>query len=127
MCLLALPQPFVSIDSDVRWPELSSCIGELGCCGETIIMSEEGRAVLTLAPSGEEFSVKYTCSLSSSQDHKHSTQPGNRECESSPGAQLPVNILSAAAHDDADEEQLGRRKRKVIPLMSGTDNQRYES
>lgn len=123
MCLHALPQPFFSMDSDVKWPELSSCLGELGCRDETIIRSEEGRAVLTLAPSGEEFSVKYTCSLSSSHDQNHSTQPGSREPESSPGAQPPEHGLMcprASAPAPAAEEQLGRRKQKLISPMSST-------
>lgn len=127
MFLHTLSQPFFSIDSDVTWPELSSCAGELGRCGETIIRSEEERAVLTLAPSGEEFSVKYICSLSSNQNH--STQPGNIKSERSPGSQQAVTALtclSAAdadadaddADDDTDEEQLERKKRKLIQLMS---------
>lgn len=112
MRLHALPQPFFSIDSEVTWPELSPCAGELGPGGEAIVGSEEGRAVLTLAPSGEEFSVQYTCSLSSSREKNHSTQPGDRESKSRPGA--------AADDDDTDEEQLGRRKRKITLLRSST-------
>uniref|UniRef100_H3BW63 Uncharacterized protein n=1 Tax=Tetraodon nigroviridis TaxID=99883 RepID=H3BW63_TETNG len=101
-------KPFFSIGSEAKWPELSSCAGELRCGGETIIRSEEGRAVLTLAPSGEEFSVRYTCSLSS-HDQNHSTQPGAGGPGSSPGA---------AAGDDTDEEQLGRRKRKDSSVIT---------
>lgn len=121
MFLHTLSQPFFSINSDVKWPELSSCVGELGRRGETIIRSEEERAVLTLAPSGEEFSVKYMCSLSSNQSH--STQPGNIKSERSPGAQQAVTALTclsaaAADDDDTDEEQLERKKRKLIQLTS---------
>ena len=123
MAMHALLQPFLSIDSGVKWPELSSWVGELGCHGETIIRSEEGRAVLTLAPSGQEFSVKYTCSLSSSHSQKQSTQPGHRESESSPvHAWNHQSAAAAAAADDDDdeEEQLDKRKRKLIRLVSGT-------
>ncbi|XP_034547546.1 uncharacterized protein C5orf34 homolog isoform X2 [Notolabrus celidotus] len=55
---------FCGIDSDVHWPEWSSCEAEPGARGETIIRSEEGRAVLMLSPSGDEFSVEFTCNLS---------------------------------------------------------------
>ncbi|XP_040897471.1 uncharacterized protein C5orf34 homolog [Toxotes jaculatrix] len=60
-------KPFFSIDSYVQWPEWSSCEAELGPGGETIVWSEEGSAALMLSPSGEEFSVKFTCSLSQTQ------------------------------------------------------------
>lgn len=126
MFLHILWQPFFSIDSDVQWPELSSCVGEFGRRGETIIRSEEERAVLTLAPSGEEFSVKYICSLSSNQNH--STQPGNIKSERSPGANQAVTALTClraaaaddddADDDDTDEEQLEGKKKKLIQLMS---------
>ncbi|XP_031172848.1 uncharacterized protein C5orf34 homolog isoform X2 [Sander lucioperca] len=57
-------KPCFSVDSDVRWPEWSSCAAELGPGGKTIVRSEGGRAALMLSPSGEEFSVEFTCSLS---------------------------------------------------------------
>lgn len=61
-------KPFLSINSDVQWPEWSFCAAELGPGGETVVKSEEeGRAVLKLLPSGEEFSVEFTCTLSRSQ------------------------------------------------------------
>ncbi|XP_019119377.2 uncharacterized protein C5orf34 homolog [Larimichthys crocea] len=74
-------KPFFSIDSDVLWPELSSCDAEFRPGGETIVRSEEGRAVLTLSPSGEEFSVEFTCGLSRSQTRHQSTQgsPGSQQ------------------------------------------------
>ncbi|TKS79033.1 hypothetical protein D9C73_012139 [Collichthys lucidus] len=74
-------KPFFSIDSDVLWPKLSSCDAEFTPGGETIIRSEEGRAWLTLSPSGEEFSVEFTCGLSRSQTRHQSTQgsPGSQQ------------------------------------------------
>lgn len=60
-------QPFYSIDSGVKWPECSSYKPEFGPGGEIVVRSEEGRAVLTLSPSGEEFSVEFACNLSQPQ------------------------------------------------------------
>ncbi|XP_027888543.1 uncharacterized protein C5orf34 homolog isoform X2 [Xiphophorus couchianus] len=57
-------KPFYSIDSGVKWPECSSYKPEFGPGGEIVVRSEEGRAVLTLSPSGEEFSVEFACNLS---------------------------------------------------------------
>ncbi|XP_019960985.2 uncharacterized protein C5orf34 homolog isoform X1 [Paralichthys olivaceus] len=72
--------PF-SIDSDVMWPELSSCEAELGPGGETIIRSQEGRAALMLSPSGEEFSVEFQCRLSQFQNHQHSAESFSRDVD----------------------------------------------
>lgn len=124
--LLSIPQRLFSIGLDVKWPELSSCIGEFGCCGEIIIRSEDGQAVLILGPSGEDFSVRYTCSLSGSQYQNHSTQAGNREPEKNPGAQQPGNALicqsaaAAATADDTHDGQLESRNIKFIRLMTRT-------
>lgn len=110
--LLTIPQPFFSIDLDMKWPELSSCIGELGSCGELIIRSEEGRAVLILGPSGQEFSVKYTCCLSRSHDQKHSTEPGKK----------PVDVVmrqrAAAAARDTKDGHLESTNMKFLSLTS---------
>lgn len=114
--LLTIPQPFFSIDLDMKWPELSSCVGELGSCGELIIRSEEGRAVFILGPSGQDFSVQYTCCLSHNQ--KHSTRDGSTEPE-----EKPVNVLMcqrAAAARDSKDAQLGSRN--ITFLSSVTSN-----
>ncbi|XP_047237542.1 uncharacterized protein C5orf34 homolog [Girardinichthys multiradiatus] len=60
-------KPFFSIDSGVKWPEWSSYKPEFGPGGEITVRSEEGRSTLVLSPSGEEFSVEFTCSLSQPQ------------------------------------------------------------
>lgn len=131
MYFLAIPQRFVSIGLDAKWPELSSCVGEFGCCGEIIIRSEDGQAVLILGPSGEDFSVRYTCRLSGSRFQNHSTQAGNREPEKNPGAQQPVNALicqraaavaaaTAATADDTHDGQLEGRNIKLIRVMTST-------
>ncbi|XP_034452712.1 uncharacterized protein C5orf34 homolog isoform X1 [Hippoglossus hippoglossus] len=70
-----------SIDSDVMWPEFSSCEAELGPGGETIIRSEEGRATLMLSPSGEEFSIEFQCRLSQFQNHQQSAESFSREAD----------------------------------------------
>ncbi|XP_074526860.1 uncharacterized protein C5orf34 homolog isoform X2 [Halichoeres trimaculatus] len=67
-------KPFFSIDSDVQWPEWSSCDSEPGAKGEIIIKSEEGRAVLMLSPSGDEFSVEFTCNLSQNKSEQCSSE-----------------------------------------------------
>ncbi|XP_029295912.1 uncharacterized protein C5orf34 homolog [Cottoperca gobio] len=72
-------KPFFSIDSAVQWRKWSSCDAELGPGGETIIGSEGGRAVLTLSPSGDEFSVEFTCSLSQTQSQRRSMQGFSRD------------------------------------------------
>uniref|UniRef100_A0A3B3UKA9 Uncharacterized protein n=1 Tax=Poecilia latipinna TaxID=48699 RepID=A0A3B3UKA9_9TELE len=60
-------KPFHSIDSSVKWPEWSSYQPEFGPGGDIVVRSEEGRAMLTLSPSGEEFGVEFTCNLSQPQ------------------------------------------------------------
>ncbi|XP_060927032.1 uncharacterized protein C5orf34 homolog [Limanda limanda] len=70
-----------SIDSDVMWPEFSSCEAELGPGGETIIRSEEGRATLMLSPSGEDFSIEFQCRLSQFQNPQHSAESFSRDAE----------------------------------------------
>ncbi|XP_041644081.1 uncharacterized protein C5orf34 homolog [Cheilinus undulatus] len=67
-------KPFFSIDSDVHWPEWSSCDSELGPKGETIIRSEDGKAALMLSSSAEEFSVEFTSNFSQNKNHHLSTE-----------------------------------------------------
>lgn len=97
MSLLTVPQPFFNIDSDTKWPELSSCQGELGSCGELVVRSEEGRAVFILGPSGQDFSVEYTCCLSSNQTQ--TTQDGSTEAENKAVNDLMCQGAPAAAQD----------------------------
>ncbi|XP_072243116.1 uncharacterized protein C5orf34 homolog [Leuresthes tenuis] len=69
---------FFSIESGVQWPELSSCEAELGPGGEVIVRSEDERAMLSLSPSGEDFCVEFTCSLSQPQNQHEKTMRGSR-------------------------------------------------
>ncbi|XP_028269643.1 uncharacterized protein C5orf34 homolog [Parambassis ranga] len=86
-------KPFVSDDSGVVWPEWSSSEAELGPGGEIIIRSEDSQAVLALSPSGEEFSVEFTCSLSQMQHQHHSMQSSSRGPEGSPTVSLSSSPL----------------------------------
>lgn len=92
-------QPFFSIDLDVQWPEWSSCCVENGPGGEIIIRSEEGRAALMLSPSGEEFSVEFTCNLGRDQNPFHSMEDFSREL----GQQHVSNLISQTANDKTKE------------------------
>lgn len=88
ICLL---QPFFTIVSDINWPEWSSCNAEFGHGGQTIIRSEEGRAVLTLSPSCEEFSVEFTCNLSHTQYQHHNDETLTKDSQDNLGTEQPVS------------------------------------
>ncbi|XP_056889482.1 uncharacterized protein C5orf34 homolog isoform X2 [Takifugu flavidus] len=111
-------KPFFSLDLDMKWPELCSCIGELGSCGELIIRSEEGRAVFILGPSGQEFSVQYTCCLSGSHNQNHSTQDGSTEPEKKPVNALMCGRATAAAHGTNDGHLERNRNIKLLSLAT---------
>ncbi|XP_071338514.1 uncharacterized protein C5orf34 homolog [Trachinotus anak] len=105
-------KPFFSIDSDVQWPEWSSCEAELGPEGETIIRSEEGRAALMLSPSGEDFSVEFTCSLSRTQNQHHSMQCFSRDPDGRPGSQQQVNnLICQTTNNETEGVHQGRERR----------------
>nr|XP_046242811.1 uncharacterized protein C5orf34 homolog [Scatophagus argus] len=97
-------KPFFSIDSEVQWPEWSSCEAETGPGGETIVRSEDERAALMLSPSGEEFSVEFPCSLSRTQKQHPSMRCFSRDSEGSPASQQQVSNLTCRTTDDETKE-----------------------
>ncbi|KAM8760243.1 uncharacterized protein C5orf34 homolog isoform 1-T2 [Acanthopagrus schlegelii] len=115
-------KPFFSINSEVQWPERSSHDAELGSGGETIVRSEEGRAALMLSPSGEEFSVEFTCSLSRTQNRHDSTQGFRRDSDSSPG-----NLICQTTNEETKEVHQGRRSRRNESVRSRSSSPRISS
>ncbi|XP_040011558.1 uncharacterized protein C5orf34 homolog [Xiphias gladius] len=112
-------KPFFSIDSAVQWPECSSSEAELGPGGETIVRSEEGRAVLTLSPSGEEFSVEFTCSLSQTQNQHHSGQCVSRDPDGGPGSLQQVsNLICQTTNNKSKEVHQGGGSRRNESVRS---------
>lgn len=109
-------QPFFSMDSTVQWPDWSSCDVELGHGGETIIRSQEGQAVLSLSPSGEEFSVEFPCSLSQTQNQHHNMQGSSRDSVSSPDSQQQAN--SQTIDDETKQVHQGRESRRNESVRS---------
>ncbi|XP_026198343.1 uncharacterized protein C5orf34 homolog isoform X2 [Anabas testudineus] len=105
-------KPFFSIDSDVLWPEWSSCEAEFEPGGETIIRSQEGQAVLVLSPSGEEFSTEFTCSLSQTQSQHHSMQCFSRGPAETDSQQKVSSPSCQTAGDDTEEAHRGGRSRR---------------
>ncbi|XP_044053108.1 uncharacterized protein C5orf34 homolog [Siniperca chuatsi] len=122
-------KPFFSIDSDVQWPEWSSCDVELVPGGETTIRSEEGRAALMLSPSGEEFSVKFTCSLSQTQNQHRGMDGFRRDSDSSPGSQQEQvsNLICQTTNDETKEVHQGRGSRRNESIRSRSCSPRITS
>ncbi|XP_004072750.1 uncharacterized protein C5orf34 homolog [Oryzias latipes] len=65
---------FFFVEQCVQWPERSSFQAEDRPGGEIGIKSEEDRAALILSPSGETFSVEFTCSLSRDESQRPGLQ-----------------------------------------------------
>lgn len=90
----------------MQWPEVSSSSGaEFGPGGETVVRSKEGRAVLVLSPSGEDFTVEFTCSLSSAQNKHGSEQRLSKELDDCQIRQSPIRDHTS---DHAEEVRQGR-------------------
>uniref|UniRef100_A0A3Q2QIK2 Zgc:153352 n=1 Tax=Fundulus heteroclitus TaxID=8078 RepID=A0A3Q2QIK2_FUNHE len=98
-------KPFFSIDSTVKWPERPSYEPEFGPGGEITVRSEDGRATLLLSPSGEDFSVEFTCNLS--QPQHHAVWGPNK----GPDSQQQVNGLTCGNADP--NEQMHQRKQSA--------------
>uniref|UniRef100_A0A4W5KWE9 Zgc:153352 n=1 Tax=Hucho hucho TaxID=62062 RepID=A0A4W5KWE9_9TELE len=67
-----------SCTAEVEWPACYSCTAEVGLNRKIIVSSVERRASLLLSPSGEEFSVNFTCRLSHNQHHRPRSREPNR-------------------------------------------------
>ncbi|XP_018524658.1 uncharacterized protein C5orf34 homolog [Lates calcarifer] len=118
-------KPFFSINSDVQWPEWSSSEAELGPGGETIVRSEEGRAALMLSPSGEEFTVKFTCSLSQMQNRHQSF---SRDPDGTPGSQQQVgSLIHQTTNNKIKEAHQGRGSRRNESVRSRSCSPRFSS
>lgn len=102
----------------MSWPEWSSCETEFGSGDEAIVTSEDGRASLVLSPSGEEFYVEFTCSLSRVQ---------NQLC-SVPSEQKTSSPICQTKNDEREKVHQGRnsrgnetnRSRSCSPLIINT-------
>ncbi|XP_029915046.1 uncharacterized protein C5orf34 homolog [Myripristis murdjan] len=110
-------KPFFSIDSDVEWPEPSSCHAEFGPGGETIISSVEGRATLTLSSSGEDFSVELGCSLSRP-GSQHQREPGHVGQPDGRAVSQRDKAGCLQATDDETSEVQRRRTRNKEPIRA---------
>ncbi|XP_040928440.1 uncharacterized protein C5orf34 homolog isoform X2 [Betta splendens] len=105
-------KPFFSLDSDVLWPEWSSCEAELGPGRETIVRSEDGRTVLVLSPSGEDFTIEFTCSLSQIQNHHQCVGTDHVEAGS---RQKGSNAINQTSCDETQKTYRGRKNETIRP------------
>ncbi|XP_030594025.1 uncharacterized protein C5orf34 homolog [Archocentrus centrarchus] len=111
-------KPFFSIDSAVQWPEVTASVAEFGPGGETIVRSEQGRAVLVLSPSGEEFTVEFTCSLSSAQNRHHSVQRLSKELDDSQIRQEQVSSDHTSDHTEEVRQGRGSERKELTRSRS---------
>uniref|UniRef100_G3PDJ0 DUF4524 domain-containing protein n=1 Tax=Gasterosteus aculeatus aculeatus TaxID=481459 RepID=G3PDJ0_GASAC len=121
-------KPFFSLDSEVQWPEWSSCDGDLAPGVQTIIGAEGGRAVLMLSPSGEEFCVEFTCILSQTPKQCRTVQGCSIESSSDNQQQQGRNPIHRTTNEEDKElfQESGSkrngstRSRSCSPQLIGT-------
>ncbi|XP_061527400.1 uncharacterized protein C5orf34 homolog isoform X1 [Phycodurus eques] len=119
-------QPLFSIHLEVQWPRWSSCEAEFGPGGETIIQSEDKRAIVTLSPSGQEFFVEYGCRFS--QNLQQQPQDWNRDPERIPDSQ--EQHASSSTHLTVVElHQAGGEKSSSAPVIAdeAKPEEKYQS
>uniref|UniRef100_H2MC98 Uncharacterized protein n=1 Tax=Oryzias latipes TaxID=8090 RepID=H2MC98_ORYLA len=101
-----LPEELISADKKkviicVQWPERSSFQAEDRPGGEIGIKSEEDRAALILSPSGETFSVEFTCSLSRDESQRPGLQcldgtDSQTQCDYCVLSSKPIQMFQSA-------------------------------